>query len=315
MLSVVVPVYNSEQTLQMLASRLERVCMAFGSHELILVDDDSSDESWRVIQTLTRTYPWIRGIRLGRNYGQHGALLCGIRAARYDLIVTMDDDLQNPPEEIPKLLDKLAEGYDVVYGYPIAEAHGVPRNLASTITKMVLQRSMGVATARHVSAFRAFRASIRDAFQSFNGPFVSIDVLLTWGAGKFFAIPVRNDPRQIGASNYTVGKLITHATNMMTGFSTLPLQLASITGFGAAAFGLIVLLYVILNYVVRGGSVPGFSFLACVIAIFAGAQLFALGIIGEYLARVHFHVMAKPSYTVQECTEQVGEQHFQQTEA
>jgi undecaprenyl-phosphate 4-deoxy-4-formamido-L-arabinose transferase len=268
------------------------------------VNDCSRDRSWQAIQNLAGTYSWIRGISLMRNYGQHNALLCGIRAAQYDTVVTIDDDLQNPPEEIPKLLDTLAQGYDVVYGYPQKETHGLIRNVASTITKIVLQKSMGVSTARRVSAFRAFRTSARDAFESYSGPFVSIDVLLTWGASRFAAIPVRHEPRTTGVSNYTLGKLITHAINMMTGFSTLPLRLASIVGFAAATFGLLVMVVVIVRYLMNGGSVPGFPFLACVISIFAGAQLFALGIIGEYLARVHFHVMDKPSYTVQCSTAQ-----------
>jgi glycosyltransferase involved in cell wall biosynthesis len=297
-LSVVVPAYNSEPSLALLAERIERVCRRFGDFELVLVDDCSRDGTWRVIQELAGAHPWIRGVTLMRNYGQHNALLCGIRAARHEVIVTMDDDLQNPPEEIPKLLDKLADGYDVVYGYPRAETHGRVRNLASVITKIVLRGSMGVETARHVSAFRAFRTKIRESFRTYQAPFVSIDVLLTWGASRFAAIPVRNDPRSIGPSNYTVGKLITHAVNMTTGFSTLPVQMASITGFAAATFGLLVLVIVLGRYVIDGDSVPGFPFLACVISIFAGAQLFALGIIGEYLARVHFRVMDKPSYTV-----------------
>jgi glycosyltransferase involved in cell wall biosynthesis len=302
-LSVIVPAYNSEQCLQLLAERLERVCSRLGVFELVLVDDCSRDGTWRVIRDLARTYPWARGVSLMRNYGQHNALLCGIRAAQYDVVVTMDDDLQNPPEEIPKLLEKLAEGYDVVYGYPQSETHGFLRDLASTITKTVLQGSMGVSTARHVSAFRAFRTQVRDAFRTYQGPFVSIDVLLTWGTSRFASVPVRNDPRAIGVSNYTVGKLITHAVNMTTGFSTLPLQFASMTGFAAALFGLLVLVYVVGRYLINGGSVPGFPFLACLISIFGGAQLFALGIIGEYLARVHFRVMDKPSYTIGSSTD------------
>jgi glycosyltransferase involved in cell wall biosynthesis len=303
MLSIVVPVYNSEQSLPILAERVERVCRPIGPFELMLVNDSSSDGTWGVVQELARTRPWVRGLNLMRNYGQHNALLCGIRAARYDVVITIDDDLQNPPEEIPRLLEKLREGYDVVYGYPEKEVHGFVRDVASAVTKIVLQKSMGVSTARRVSAFRAFRTQVRDAFRAFEGPFVSIDVLLTWGAGRFAAIPVRNDPRTIGSSHYTVGKLITHAVNMMTGFSTLPLQLASVLGFTTGTFGLVILAIVLFRYVTTGSSVPGFPFLACVVSIFAGAQLFALGIIGEYLARVHFRVMDKPSYTVLAKTE------------
>jgi len=127
---------------------------------------------------------------------------------------------------------------------------------------------------------------------------VSIDVLLTWATTRFAAVTVEHHPRRVGQSAYTLRKLITHALNMMTGFSTLPLQLASLIGFGFTVFGLLVLAYVIGRFAINGGSVPGFPFLASIVAIFSGAQLFALGIIGEYLARAHFRLMDKPAYTV-----------------
>lgn len=233
-----------------------------------------------------------------RNYGQHNALLCGIRAAKYDVIVTMDDDLQNPPEEIPKLLKKLDEGYDVVYGFPEKEQHGLWRDLASQITKIALKSTMGADTARHASAFRAFKARVREAFSDYRSPFVTLDVLLTWGASKFSAVPVRHEPRTIGKSNYSFRKLLTLAITMMTGFSTLPLQMASMVGFAFTVFGLGILLYVVGRYLIQGGSVPGFPFLASIIAIFSGAQLFALGIIGEYLARMHYRMMERPPYVI-----------------
>lgn len=301
MTSVVVPVYNSEQSLPLLADHLHQVLGA-QLGELILVNDGSRDHSWKVIQELAERYSWIRGFNLMRNYGQHNAVLCGIRAARHEIVLTMDDDLQNPPEEIPKLLAHLGLGYDVVYGTPHQQAHGMWRYLASYVTKLALQSAMGVETARSVSAFRAFRTDLRRAFSSFSGPYVSIDVLLTWGTKNFSAIPVRNQPRTMGSSNYTLGKLLAHALNMMTGFSTMPLQIASVVGFVFTFFGFGILVYVVGRYFLEGDAVPGFPFLASMIAIFSGAQLFALGIIGEYLARMHFRLMDRPAYTTQEVT-------------
>ena len=301
-LSIVVPVYNSEASLEPLARRIQTSLGATLSPlELILVNDCSRDRSWEIIQKLQMHYPWVRGINLMRNYGQHNALLCGIRAARYPLTVTMDDDLQNPPEEVPKLVDKLnAENVDVVYGTPQRESHGVWRDLASVITKLVLKHAMGADTARNVSAFRCFRTALRDAFADYGSPYVSIDVLLTWGTRRFASVPVRNDARPYGTSNYTVRKLAVHAMNMMTGFSTLPLQLASLAGFGFMLFGLLVLAYVIGRFVIQGAVVPGFAFLASIVAIFSGTQLFALGVIGEYIARMHVRSMGQPSYVVKQ---------------
>ena len=149
---------------------------------------------------------------------------------------------------------------------------------------------MGAQTARRVSAFRAFRTPLRRAFHTFSGSYVSIDVLLTWGTTRFTHIFVRHEPRLVGQSNYTVGKLLTHAVNMMTGFTTLPLQLASLLGFAIMAFGMFILAFVLVRYIVNDTVPQGFAFLASIIAIFSGTQLFALGVIGEYLARMHFRL-------------------------
>ncbi len=298
-LSVVIPVYNSAPILPELLRRLEPVLAAEApAFEVILVDDASRDGSWEVIREHAAQRPWVHGISLKRNYGQHNALLAGLHRARHPLVVTLDDDLQHPPEEIPKLLARLREGFDVVYGAPEREQHGLWRDLASRVTKLALSSAMGAETARMVSAFRAFPLHLREAFSDYRSPFVSIDVLLTWATQRFGAVPVRHDPRGIGTSNYTFRKLVAHALNMLTGFSILPLQLASLIGFGFTLFGSCVLAYVIGRYLVQGTSVPGFPFLASVIAIFSGAQLFALGIIGEYLARIHFRMMGRPPYSV-----------------
>jgi len=299
LLSIVIPVYNSEIILPRLIERIEKNLPSLGSRaEVILVNDGSDDRSWKIICDLSRRYEWLHGIDLMRNYGQHNALLCGIRAAQGEIIITMDDDLEHPPEEIPKLIGKLEEGYDVVYGLAHKRQRGFWRHLATRVTKLALQNVMGAETAQTVSAFRAFHTRLRDAFANYRSPFVSIDILLTWGTTLFVAIPIRHDSRWAGESHYTFRKLASHALNMMTGFSTWPLQVASLVGFGFTLFGLGVLAYVLGGFLIHGRVVPGFAFLASVIAIFSGAQLFALGIIGEYLARMHFRTMEKPSYVI-----------------
>ncbi len=308
-LSIVIPVYNSEQSLSPLVEQLKSTLngMGLAQYELILINDASKDHSWSVVQKLVSEYKWIRGINLMRNYGQHNALLCGIRAAKFPIIVTMDDDLQHPPTEIPKLLTKLEEGFDVVYGTPQKEQHGLWRDMASMVTKMALQSAMGASIARQVSAFRAFRTQLRDAFVSYSSPYVSIDVLLTWATTKFSSLPVRHDARTLGKSNYTFRKLVRHAVNMITGFSVVPLRLATYLGFTFALLGMLLLFFVLGRYLISGSSVQGFTFLASVLALFSGVQLFALGIIGEYLARMHFRMMDRPTYTVRSDSEVVLE--------
>lgn len=304
-LSIVIPVYNSEQSIAKVLQELEPLLPQLAEqYEVILVEDDSRDQSWQVVRGLARQYAWVRAFKMMRNYGQHNALLCGIRAARYEFIVTMDDDQQHPAEEISRLLQKLDEGYDVVYGSPDKERHGIFRDLASQVTKLVLQGAMGAETARNISAFRAFRTHLRSAFADFRGPAVNIDVLLTWGTSRFVAVRTPHRPRLLGTSNYTFRKLVTHTFNMVTGFSTIPLKLASLLGFALTLFGALVLFYVIvIRVLILGYDVPGFTFEASLIAIFSGAQMFALGIIGEYLARMYFRVMDRPAYVVREQAE------------
>jgi undecaprenyl-phosphate 4-deoxy-4-formamido-L-arabinose transferase len=302
-LSAIVPVYHSEQSLGVLIETLTVVLSKLGKpYEVILVNDGSTDGSWAVIERLAGEHPAVRGFNLMRNYGQHSALLCGVRAARYDTIVTLDDDLQNPPGEIPGLLAKLDEGYDVVYGTAKQMGNGMWRAAAGWVTRRALQRVMGAETARHVSAFRVFRTRLRVGFAHFSSPAVSIDVLLSWSTNRFSYKVVPFDERKYGSSNYTLRKLVNHAFDMMTGFSTLPLTVASYIGFFFATAGLALLVFVVATYLRAGGAVPGFSFLACTIVIFSGAQLFALGMIGQYLARMHWRSMDKPPYVVAQAT-------------
>ena len=297
--SFVIPVYNAEGSLPELVRRLREVMAAARIPcELIFVNDASRDRSMEVLHGLAGGSRDIVVLDLMRNYGQHNALLCGIRAARHPVIVTMDDDLQHPPELIPDLLAALTYDRDVVYGTPRDQPHGLLRGFASVVTKWTLQGVMGAEIARQVSALRIFRTHLREAFRDYRGPFVNIDVLLTWGTSRFAAIPIRHEPRLQGVSGYSFWKLVTHTFNMLTGFTIWPLQAASLLGFALTLFGFIVLAFVLIRTWLENAAPAGFPFLASIIAIFSGAQMFAIGIIGEYLARMHFRLMDKPPYCV-----------------
>lgn len=297
---MVVPVYNSEATLSELVSRLCQTLVKLGQLEIILINDGSRDSSWEVIKKLATENSFVRGIDLGKNYGQHNALLAGIRAARHQVIVTLDDDLQNPPEEIPKVLSALKPEVDVVYGARPKEQHGWSRNLASRIVKLSLTYFLGAKTASKSSAFRAFRTQLRDGFQDYQCDFISIDVLLSWVTNRFQFVLVEHHLRKEGKSNYGPWKLYLHALNMLTGFTTLPLQLATAIGLVFTVFGGWVLAYVLFNYFLTGNRVPGFAFLASMIAIFSGATLFSIGILGEYLARMYSRTIQRPPYSVRD---------------
>lgn len=299
--SIVVPVYNSAETLAVLIERLGQVLPQITeAYEVIFVNDGSRDDSWEVITDLSRQHAWVRGINLMRNSGQHNALLAGVLVTQYEVIITMDDDLQHPPEELPKLLAELKEGFDVVYGVPEAQNHSMFRTASSRLIKWAMGKLLDLPNIARSGALRAFRTQVREAFRDYRSQFVSIDVLLGWGTSRFGYVAVRHDPRYAGKSQYTIRKLIRHTFNMVTGFSTLPLRLASLLGFVFTIVGFLVLIFVVGRFMIQGSPVQGFPFLASIIALFSGVQLFAIGIFGEYLARIYFHLMGRPSSITRE---------------
>ena len=301
-LSVVIPVYNSERILLKLADRLDAALQQLTSnYEVLLVNDGSKDQSWEIIEEIAGKNKHFLGINLMRNYGQHNALLCGIRYATGDIIVTMDDDLQHPPEEIHKLIEELRKGYDVVYGIPQQLVHSRWRNFFSTTTKRLLARILGIRNIKYLSAFRSFRTKIRTAFESYNSPNVILDALLTWGTENFGTATVEEAPRSEGRSNYTFWSLVKVTMLVLTGFSTIPLRLASFVGFVFTIFGIGILMYVLIRTWFEG-SIPGFPFLASIISIFSGVQLFTLGIFGEYLARIFNRSMNHPAFVIDKTT-------------
>jgi len=298
--SVIIPVYNGEDTIIPLTERLLKVLPdLFGEYEIILVDDCSPDKSWKVVKQLHEQNPEvIRAIHMARNFGQHNATLCGIRLARYEICITMDDDLQHPPEQIHLLTEELEKGFDVVYAVPKKLPHSWWRNLGSKMTKIILGKIMGIPI-REIGAFRVFRTHLRDAFADYRSPEVYIDPLLAWGTKNFSHVYVEEDQREIGESNYSFAKLVKASLLILTGYSTAPLRFASMLGFFFMLFGFAILIYVLIVKISLG-STPGFPFLASIISIFAGVQLFTLGIIGEYLARVYDRASDRPTYVIRE---------------
>jgi len=295
-LSIVVPVYRGENLVEPLVERLKKNLPEISQKfEVILVNDGSPDNSWDVIVHLTKKYKWVRGVCLMRNYGQHNATLCGMRLARYDTTVTIDQDLQHPPEEIPILLAELEKGFDVVYGTPRKLPQGLIRNMLTANIKQVLASTMGVPSVKNISAFRAFRTHLRDAFEDFRSPTMIVDVLLSWGTTRFTSVHV--NIAEARSSNYGFAGLVHAALLILIGYSTKPLRLASWIGFIMTLFGVGVFFYVLVIYF-SAGSLPGFPFLASIISLFSGAQLFALGIFGEYLARMFDRSMDRPAYII-----------------
>jgi glycosyltransferase involved in cell wall biosynthesis len=300
--SLIVPVFGGAQALVALVSRSSNVLRLSGEpYEIILVDDASVAPTCDVARRLAETVPNVTLLRFARNAGQHAALLAGVRAARYAVAVTLDDDLQNPPEQIPLLLARLAVGdADVVYGTTSRTSHPWCRRLASWFVRRVVASAAGNDVIFYSSPFRAFKTQLREGFAGAAGPGVSLSALLGWSTQRVVNVEVQHDERFDGHSGYTLRRLTRFAFDILTGYSTSLLNVVSILGIVAVTFGLAILAWVLGRYFLFGTSVAGFPFLALSIALFSGAQMLSLGIIGQYLGRVHMRVQGRPTYHIVE---------------
>lgn len=300
---MVVPCYRSVDTLPELVRRLVATLGDLDPEfEIILVIDGSPDSTAIVAADLARADGSVVAMELSRNFGQHNALVAGIRMARHDVIVTMDDDLQHPPEALPQLLAALSPSIDLVYGVAAREEHDWLRSFASRSVKWLMARSMGVRNATEISAFRIFRAELNDVFASLNGPSASVDVALSWATARIGAVPVPMAKRVGSSSNYSFRMLVRHAVTMILGFSSAPLRLVGYLGFACALLGAALLSYVLSAYLRGNTNVAGFTTLASMIALFSGAQMLAIGVLGEYLASVHSRTLGRPTYVVRRVT-------------
>lgn len=307
-LSVVIPTYNGGQSLPELVERILRV---FDQNdldgEIIIVNDDSPDDSWTWVSEISRRHHNIRGFNLMRNYGQHGAALCGIRAALKSIIITMDDDLQHRPESIPEMMMKINQGYDVVFAAAKKMPHPPWRNFLSINWKRFLTWLIGHAAVLPPSAFIAFRSEVRQSFDNYRSPDVVLSLCFAWSSTRLATIYVDHDYRKYGETTYTLRKLLGMTMRMFTAYTIAPLRFASFVGFFFTLFGLAVTIYTISISLSRH-TVPGFAFLASLVAIMGGAQLFSVGMMGEYIALMYKRNLDRPAYVVRNTTE--GERNF-----
>ena len=302
--SVVIPCYRSSATLPELTLRLLTSMRglvrdeSIGAFEVLLVVDGSPDDTGVVATAIAAEADEIVVLSMRRNFGQHNALVAGVRSARYDVVVTLDDDLQHPPEEIRTLLDAIADpAVDLVYAIPVAEEHGFFRSFASRLVKRALALA-GVPNAQWVGAFRAFRTDLREGFAGVSDSLVNIDVLLSWTTTAVKSTRVSMNRRENGSSSYSFRRLVTHTLNMVTGYGVVPLRVATWLGFFTGTVGIVLLVYVLVRYALGYTTVQGYTTLAALISVFAGAQLLTIGVIGEYLGRQHFRSMNRPMYLI-----------------
>jgi glycosyltransferase involved in cell wall biosynthesis len=298
--SIVIPVYNESDNIEILNRRLSAVMNAVGeTYEIIFVDDGSTDNSFSRLTSIHQEDGNIKVIKLTRNFGQHPALMAGFHSARGEIIITMDADLQNPPEEIPKLINKLGNDCDVVFGVFKNPREPIYRRAGSAFARWVLS-SMLPSIPTNMSGFRALKAEVIDQLRLFGEQNKFIDGLICWTGFKIGSVEVERVPRQSGKSKYNLSKLIRLWFDMVVSFSDTPLKIATYGGICLGGIGLVLACCYLIGYFLYGFSPPGFASTVILITIFSGVQLTVLGIIGEYIARINQEGRNRPQYIVRE---------------
>jgi undecaprenyl-phosphate 4-deoxy-4-formamido-L-arabinose transferase len=302
--SVVIPVFNEEGNLKPLYTRLTRIMRNLKKpYEIIFVDDGSSDRSFHILKDIYEKDKRVKIVRFTRNFGQHPAVMAGFNTASGEVIITLDADLQNPPEEIPKLIEKLDEGYEAVFGVFQERKHSAFRRAGSQFAKLVLSRVSPVETT-DLSGFRALRSYAVDQIKLLNEKSKFLDGLLCWMGYKVGTVEVQHDERYSGKTKYTPFKLVSLWLDMVVSFTDLPLKIATFGGLFIGIVGFALALFYIVRYFLYGFGVPGFATIVILITFFSGVQLFALGILGEYVGRMNKEVKNKPEYIISEIISQ-----------
>lgn len=300
-LSVVVPVYGSANILPDLVAALEHVLapsLGTGNFEVLLVHDHGPDHAWPTITELAGSRPWLRGIDLRLNAGQHNAIMAGLAHASGRYLVTMDDDLQHDPADIPRILDRLRAGADVCYVQFLSRHHAAWKRFGSRFNDRIARWLLGKPIGLYLSPFRGLHSSIRDEMVRYSGPFVYVDGLILQSTGNIATIEATHHPRQDGRSGYSLRKSISLWLQMATSFSVAPLRLATVVGLVFSLFGFVLAVLLALQKLAHPDTTVGWTSLMVAMLIIGGIQLLALGAIGEYVGRVLLNVTNRPQYVI-----------------
>ncbi|WP_036696065.1 glycosyltransferase family 2 protein [Paenibacillus taiwanensis] len=300
--SVVVPVYRSEKNLSELYARIKASLEKLNANfELILVEDCGGDDSWRVIQELSEQDSRVIGIRFTKNFGQHAAIICGIAQANGEWIITLDDDLEQRPEDIHLLYEKVRQGYDLVYGTYEERSHAKWRNMTSHVARKLFNKAIPNLNYEYTS-FRIMHNKIGKSLVQFESPFPFVDGYLAWVTNNYSTVTVEHGVRKHGVSNYSFSKLLKHTINIFVSFSDIPLKFASWMGLFSFITGFMWLVVILFRKLFIGIPIAGYASIIAGIVLFGGIQLFVLGIFGEYLGRINYKTTKKPLYIVSKTT-------------
>jgi glycosyltransferase involved in cell wall biosynthesis len=307
-LSVVVPIYNEEENIPELYRRLtsvmESLCEGMDKpadcYEIIMVDDGSKDNSWRVIEEIRAGDGRVKGISFSRNFGHHIAITAGIDYVKGRAVVLLDGDLQDPPEEIPRLFEKFREGYDLVYGIRQERKDPVFKKLTSYLFWWILRKFSGVDIPQGQTMLRILSGRLVGVLKEMREHARFVHGMMAWAGFKTTTLEVKHNPRVRGKSKYNMQKMFKLAFHAVTSFSTVPLRLATYTGFTSSLISFIVGVYFLYKKIAYGIPVLGYASIIISIFFVGGIQLLVLGIFGEYLGRTYQEMQKRPLYIVKE---------------
>jgi undecaprenyl-phosphate 4-deoxy-4-formamido-L-arabinose transferase len=299
-LSIVIPVYRGEKTVARLVRALGECLGHLFQLEIVLVNDCSPDHSADVCRRLAHESAWVKFVNLSRNFGEHNAVMAGLNHASGDYVVIMDDDFQNPPAEVAKLVDEIQKGYDVVFSQYAVKRHAYWRNLGSRLNNWVATLLLEKPPGLYLSSFKIISRFVVDELIKYDGPYPYIDGLVLRFTRNYSQVLVAHDPRVEGRSGYTLRKLVSLYLNMFTTFSILPLRFASCAGLASSVLGLGLAVYFMIERIFNPAVPVGWASMIVSLFIIGGIQLFSLGMIGEYLGRLFLKENGRPQFVVRE---------------
>lgn len=297
--SVVIPIYGGERTIGPLIEAVSRVLSEY-SFELILVIDGSPDNSERVCRELVEKFSNLTVLVLRKNFGEHNAVMCGLHYCSGEIAVILDDDFQNPPEEIVKLVSKAKEGFDIVYSRYETKQHSPFRNFISKVNDFSATLLLDKPAHLYLSSFKGIRRPVIDEMLKYTGPFPYIDGLALRVSRNIGVVDVVHNPRIVGKSGYTIAKLLRLYMNMLFNFSIVPLRLCTFCGLMTFVVGVIGSLIVVLERMFSHGLPLGWASIMVVLLVFSGVQMVFLGIIGEFIGKQYLDQNGTPQWVVKE---------------
>lgn len=298
-LSIIIPVYNGALTIGILVDEIVKLNIP-GLVEIILIDDGSKDKSHAVCKKIAQTSPLpITLIEHSKNYGEHNSIMSGLRIAKGELIITMDDDLQNPPSEVIKLY-KYAKrhDYDVVYSYFQKKEDALWRNIGSWFANKIADLVIDKPDDLYLSSFRCIKQFIATEITRYSGPYPYVDGLIFQVTNNVGKVLVKHLPRSNGSSNYTLPRLLKLWMSILLNYSVLPLRIGTLLGFLMSAFGTVAIIFVLIDYFVYGVKAPGWASLMLLFLLFSGVQMVMLGLLGEYVGRIYLTVNVRPQSVI-----------------